>query len=276
LKIAHALPDIFKRGYPTIDETATLREAASLLTINKIDALPIRASAKSGGEKDRQYVAISGRGTLSALAKDPSNFISLLDQPSISVAQTLPVVSAEEDLSRLFEAFSTSQFGFAYVLLNNKERAFVSLRDLIPLYRNGVIETSLLLQQVALNKKFAMPSDSTLLHVVLTMIREGHRRVFVDDSESLVTDRMIIRFLSSPAEKNAREPLQARLSDINPVRAKYVYNDLGLKEAMEIFESLEEECIVCNDNIVATLWDATITPWRLQQQEETTTTQKKK
>ncbi len=150
MQIEEALPQIFRRSYPVVQPTTELLLAVSLLRFHQIDALPIEFKTSR-----KKRLAVFGYSCLSRLLKtQPKDYGGFLKLPAKKAALELSTVNVDSEISELLKVFQKTKFGFAWVE-SEKLGGFASLRDLLLLYENGVIETSLKLQESCLAHIFA-------------------------------------------------------------------------------------------------------------------------
>lgn len=133
MKIAEALPHIFKRAYPVLESGTQLVLAASLLRFHQIDAIPIGFQ-----KKQEKHIAVLGYSCLSKLLQTgPSSFKEFLEQPCENAAQELSSISSNANVEKLLKLFDKTKFGFAMLEGKFELGALVSLRDLLDLYKRA-------------------------------------------------------------------------------------------------------------------------------------------
>jgi hypothetical protein len=263
LKIAEALPDIFKRTYPVLESGTELLLAASLLKFHQIDAIPIGFK-----KKQKKHLAVLGYSCLSHLLQTkPSMYKTFLEQPCDKIAQELSSISWNTNLETLLKLFWETKFGFSMVEGKFETSALVSLRDLLGLYRDDVLSTTMSLGQIA-SPIFSMSSESSLKQVLGEMFVRRIRRIFLDgkDGNRVITDRRIISYIFSTSrlEELLHSPadlLEVPVGKLGTMRPPFKSEQTKIKKAAEAMKEQIEECLVCEKGVV-TPWDMIMKPWK--------------
>jgi CBS domain-containing protein len=258
MKIGEALPHIFKRTYPVLEPGTQMLLAVSLLRFHQIDALPIGFKPKQ-----KKKLAVFGFSCLSKLQETPSKeYNKFLEMPCEKASLELPTIRNNESIEELLRVFEKTRFGFAWV---ESERlgGFASLRDLLELYGNGVINTQMKVEQVA-SPIFSMPRDSKIKTVLEEMFKHRFRRMFVSGENSLVTDRRIISYIFSTTRltettKNPETLLDAKLGDLDKMEPIPINGETSIKKAALSMKDAVEECLICGKGVV-TPWDLVMKP----------------
>ena len=259
MKIGEALPQIFKRSYPALEPGTQMLLAVSLLRFHQIDALPVGFKARQ-----RKKLAVFGFSCLSKLMEtSPRNYGKFLNLPCEKAALELSRVDVDGTIAGLLRVFQKTKFGFAWVE-SKQSGGFASLRDLLELYGNGLIDTPMTVGEVA-SPVFSMPPDSTLKRVLQEMFNRRFRRMFIaGDSKSLVTDRRIIGYIFSTARlsETTKKPetlLDARLEDVEKMKPIPIDSGTPIKKAALSMKDVVEECLICERGVV-TPWDLVMKP----------------
>ena len=262
MKISEALPGIFKRTYPILEPGTQMLLAVSLLRFHHIDALPIGLTPKQ-----RKHFAVFGYSCLSTLLQtDPKKYGKFLEMPCENASLKLATLDHEESVDSLLDVFEETRFGFAWVN-SPKQGGFASLRDLLTLYGNRLIESKLTVGNIA-SPIFSMPRDSTIKEVLREMFDHRFRRIFIEGQHSLVTDRRIIGYVFSTVRLNQtfgrpETMLDAKLGDLEKMEPKKVNSKTSLKTAALSMENASEDCLVCEKGVV-TPWDLIMKPRKMR------------
>ena len=258
MKIGEALPQIFFRASPVLEPGTKMLLAVSLLRFHQIDAIPIGFKARQ--KKKR---AVLGYSCLKRLIQtDPADYGKFLELPCEKASQELSTIDNTEDIKELLRLFQNTKFGFAWVE-SKQLGGFASLRDLLGLYVRELFNSDMTIGQLA-SPIFSLPPDTKIDAVLREMFKRNFRRVFIEGSKNLVTDRRLIGYIFSAShlEASAKDPeslLDIRLGDIESMQPYYVKEDTKIKEAALITGKLVEECLVCEKGIV-TPWDLVMKP----------------
>jgi CBS domain-containing protein len=267
MKIAVALPNIFKRTYPVLESGTQLLLAASLLRFHQIDAIPIGFK-----KKQKNHLAVLGYSCLSHLLKtDPGLYMEFLEQPCENAAQELSAISADDDVEDLLDLFYETKFGFAMVEGKFELGALVSLRDLLGLFKNKFLATTLTIDQIA-SPIFSMDSSSTLRDLLTEMFQRRFRRIFLDNPTEgkVITDRRLISYIFSTSRldelaqhhhQNLLDTSADKLETMRPIRLK---GRTKVSDAANVMTGEIEECLVSKKGVV-TPWDVLLKPWKMGQ-----------
>ena len=254
---------MFNRTWPAVDPETRILLAVLLLRSNKVDALPLVL-----GENDSSRF-VSGFSCLSKLVQtDPTNYKSFFEQSCESVSLGLPTIPAEKNLESLLEAFSNTGFGFAWAEWKHDSRVggFLALRDLLPLYGKSIINTDLLVRDIASPNILSLDADTSLEQALNKMILRKVRRVLISENQKVISDREIIEYVFSPdrLEKVLENPstlLEGKLRDLESTRPISLRDEQSVGVAAELLHVEDGGCAICESGIV-TPWDVVIKPWK--------------
>ena len=126
-----------------------------------------------------------------------------------------------------------------------------------------MVGTELLLSELA-SPIFSLPKATDIKTAIREMFSRRIRRIFVDDANSITTDRRIIGYLfsSSRLEKASAKPetlLDAKLGDLETFSPQQVKGSLNAKKGAKLMASQIEECLVCEKGVI-TPWDLLMKP----------------
>lgn len=258
MKIGEALPHIFNRTYPVLEPGTQMLLAVSLLRFHQIDALPI------GFKPDqKKKFAVFGFSCLAKLQDTPpKEYARFLEQPCESASLELSTIDVNDTIENLLDGFEKTRFGFSWVE-SARLGGFASLRDLLELYRNGILYTTMTVEQVA-SPIYSLPSKTQIKSVLQEMFNHRFRRMFVEGKNTIVTDRRIIGYLfsSSRLSDASRQPeklLDASLGDLETIEPNPIEGKTSINQAALAMKDAVEECLVCDKGVV-TPWDLVMKP----------------
>ena len=261
MRIREAFPRLFERAYPAVDPTTPILSVLPLLRFHEIDVLPLSFDASS------KQKGVFGFSCLARLVKvRPDGVGSFLKRPCEVVSEPLATIRADRTLASLLNVFLRRRFGFARVVESKGAGALLALPDVLGLYQDGVLVSSLALEHVG-STAFSMPSRSTVREALVEMFDRRIRRVFISGTHQFIWDRSIIEHLFSPAmvARAARpEPediLATPISEIGTTTAKVGDERMRLREAAALLKVEPGQCLVFNGKVV-TPWDIVMKPWK--------------
>jgi hypothetical protein len=261
LSIRDALPQVLRREYPVLDPDMPVITALTLLRFHETDALPLSLGP---GRKPR---AVSGFSCLARLVRlGPKELGPFLKQPCASASEPLAAVGADEDLASLLNTFLSTRFGFARLTEKTNSMVLTGLFDLLGLYQNGTIGSTLKVEDVA-SPMFSMAKGATLREALGEMFTRRCRRVFISGTKDFIWDYAILEYLLSPslltmiAQNSAKDILDLPISEIGPTAASVVAPGTKLKAAAEVLRMERGRCLVLGEAVV-TPWDVIIKPWK--------------
>ena len=247
--------DVFKRVTPSITADSSILVAGSVLGTHSIDALKIiRAKAHEDG-------VVGGYAILKGLLEAfPTKVRSYVMSKCGSIAMRLPVVCYDATLPDLLSKFTETKFGLAFI--HKTGGALISLSDLLQLYE-GAVDSNLMCKDVA-SSPFRLRHDATLKEAIEEMIRRHFRRVFVDDSNTFISDRTVIDYIFSPEgiQVLRDELFTTRIQKIRMMNAIPVKGNLPLKEAARLLSRDKGKCLLCETGLV-TPWDCLVKPFQM-------------
>lgn len=258
MKISKAIPSIFQRVYPVLEPNTEMAVALSLLRFHEIDALPI--GFKTG---ESRKLAIFGYSCLSKLLETkPKDYSKFLEMPCENTALELSTIDVEKELEALLRVFEKTKFGFAWVESSGLA-GFASLRDLVDLYGNGIVDAKLTAKDVA-SPVFSLPKNTKIRPVLRDMFKRRIRRIFISGEKKFVTDRRIISYVFSAsrlsiAAKKPQTLLDAKLGDLDLIKPVRVSDRASLKEAASSMTNSAENCLICSAGVI-TPWDLLMKP----------------
>jgi len=266
LRIRDAFPKMFERAYPAVDPTAPILSVLPLLRFHEIDVLPLSFDV---GRRQR---GIYGFSCLARLLKvRPGGVGSFLKEPCYVVSKPLPTIRADRSLSGLLDVFLRRRFGFARVVESRGAGALLALPDVLGLYQDGSLRSSLTLEDVA-STAFSMPIKATIREVLVEMFDRRIRRVFFSGTREFVWDRGVIEYLFSPAvlagvvQNESADILEIPISGIGTITAKVAGGRMRLGEAAALLKAEPEQCLVYDGKVV-TPWDVVMKPWKAKELE---------
>jgi len=261
LKIREAFPNLFEKAYPAVDSTTPILSVLPLLRFHEIDVLPVSFEA------GRRQKGVSGFSCLARLMKvRPEGVGPFLERPCEIVSEPLTTIRADRSLSSLLNVFLRRRFGFARVLESKGAGALLTLPDVLGLYQDGTLRSSLTLEDIG-STAFSMPRESTVREVLVEMFDRRIRRVFISRTHKFVWDRSIIEHLFSPAilakltRRESEDILEMPISGIGTATAKDAEGRLRLREAAALLKVEPGQCLVFNGKVV-TPWDVVMKPWK--------------
>jgi len=261
LRIREAFPNLFEKAYPAVDPTTPILSVLPLLRFHEIDVLPLSFDA---GRKQRGVFGFSCLARL--LNVRPEGISSFLKRPCEVVSEPLAIIRADRSLSSLLNVFLRRRFGFARVVESRGAGALLVLSDVLGLYQDGTLRSSLVLEDVG-STVFSMPTKSTVREVLVEMFDRRIRRVFISGTHEFISDRSIIEHLFSPAvlarvaQSEPEDILETAISGIGTTTAKVTEGRMHLREAAALLKIEPGQCLVFNGK-VATPWDIVVKPWK--------------
>jgi len=264
LKIGSALPRLLERRYPTVRPTYPLLTVLYLLRIQDIMAVPIT----DNGNNRRAVFGFSILPKLVTLTA--KNFDQYLAGPCEQGSDELDSFGMDDDVEKLLESFKKTKLGVA--LVNGKVKgesrtSFVSLVDLLRLYKTKQMESDMVVEEVA-SPLLSMPGRSSVREAVKTMFKLRQRKVFIAGERMFVSDRSIVdRFLSPaslvrvPGEREGLA-LDARIDTLKKTAPIEVAARTSLHAAALQLRREWGPCLTIQDrDAVVTPWDVIMKPW---------------
>jgi hypothetical protein len=274
MKLEGALPGIFRRPFPVVEEGTAMLVAGTLLDTPRRDVLPIiRIQADKGTmsltKRGSRHLAFSGYSLVARLlATRPEDRYRFLFEPCERALASFPLLEAGGlELSEVLDGFARERFGWAFVARGAAMRAVVTLADLVPLYQKGFLWTELTVGDVASPMVFSLPRTAKVDEALRGMMKRRVRRVFLTGTGSFVSDREILTYLFSPerlsvVRRYPRRMLDPALEEVERVEPVEVDGRAAIGEASGLFKAASGAwCAVCSEGVV-TPWDLVMKPWK--------------
>ncbi len=268
-------PNLFKITKPITIGSNALIISANLLHLDEAQMLPIVQGLEEKidpSTKIKIYATLGGYSVLNAILKtDPKDYLKLLWTPCQEFPSWIGSVKYTDTLDDLLKVFDLTKFGDAAVEGKGTIPALLTLQDVLPLYENDTIKSTLSVSEIG-SERVEISPDAYLMDVVRMMFEKRVRRVFLSserkNSVSFISSRSIIRLLFSPerleiAKENPERWVVAKLSDIDASEAKMIADGKIVNQAAKEIGDRVDDCLVCeHTKKVVTRWDIIMKPWK--------------
>jgi CBS domain-containing protein len=273
LYMEDALPDVARRQFPVVEEGSAVLVAGTLLDIPRRDVLPIVRLTEDGTAfsptgSGSGYRVFSGYSLIRRILRtDPKDWYRLLFEPCENASMSMRAIPGEGlALTKVLEAFSREKFGWTLIDREGALPAVVGLADLIPLYRAGVLQTDLTLQEIATPEIVSLPGTTKIAAALREMMKRRVRRIRLSSGGGFVSDREILIHIFSPDVLNAvrtapHKLLDSTVEEIEPRTALEVDPTMTVAELARRFQPASGAwSAVCGEGLI-TPWDLVMKPW---------------
>ncbi len=259
LKLGECLADVIKRPFPGVMAETPIVVAGGFLRCHNVDALFVLRRGTWTNE------GIFGFPVISELM-NTNDYNSSIWKECGSISTAIPHVSVGQNLVGLLALFEQRRFGNASIYLDGQP-ALISLSDIIRLYSAGTLDTDLKCADV-MSKMFSLPPDATIGEALKEMVKRRIRRIFLEDGNTFISDRTVIRYLFSPeglhlSRESPSRTFEAKISETDPEHATAVDGNTGIREAAGLVDVAAGSCLTCGGGVV-TPWDLVIKPFQKQ------------
>jgi predicted transcriptional regulator len=176
----------------------------------------------------------------------------------------------EDDVQTIVR--SILHHGWGYAIAVNTSGAPTNLIGLLDiaefLVKSGYTAkvTNVRARDNASNPLISISEKTSVMAATQTMLDKHVRRLFVTESDLVVSDRGIIKWLLSPANLGKLrdapgEVLSASVSSLGPLLHKpiFVGQDLDAATALQLINKEDARCLITNDKMnILTPWDLTV------------------
>ena len=265
MMLNHVFPKIFSRYTPLLDGRASILEAARVLTALQVSAVIV---LNKSAVKDRvQYKTLIGYSILSKLPTKRGMFSRFLASRSWDIAQKVRVVKENDTIESVVGAIQESHLGI--VLVSGKSGpsqvlTTVELRDFVRLYRDAgnMPKTKLKIGNLASSPVLSLKNGSALQDMLKTMLKCRVRKIFLPGTKSLVSDRDILSYITSPRiiERMNDSPetvFKTPASELPSSRPPVVDSKMSITQAVQLMNPDTGDCLICDRGLV-TFWDIVI------------------
>jgi len=260
------VPRVEARRFAKIPAKTPIRSVIEQLRQNDLIPLLIEPSPETLGPR-----VVSGYSLVSKIAQLPSSrFGPFLDSPASESSLAIGSIDENEDLVSLLHVFEATTIGFAEVLRNNRStELIISVKNLLELYNSGILSSSLILDDVVSSPVFSLSRGTKLAETLRDMLNRKFRRVQIQGTRVIISDREILSFLFSEerlrrAIKSPERLLDGTLEEIDEKRNEAYWLDgkKNLREAASVLSTPLHDTILSDRGLI-TPWDLIIKPWRL-------------
>ena len=149
------------------------------------------------------YASLGGYSVLNAILRtDPIDYPKLLWKHCEDFPIWRGFVKFTDTLNDLLKVFEATKLGDAAVEGPRNFPALVALQEILVLFRNGSIKSTLRVSEIG-SVMVSIAPENTIIDALKVMFQNRIRRVFLSDKRenstiSFVSDRHIIRYLFSP------------------------------------------------------------------------------
>jgi hypothetical protein len=263
LKIKQAFPGILRRQYPIVKAQYPLLTVLYLLRMKDVDAVPIFPVTKVDARAVFRFSSLPRIMNLS-----PGGFVDLLKGPCEAASDELALVSVEEDLESLLDAFASRRLGFALVHDGRKTMrvGLASLADVLALYGKGAISTDMTVDDIC-TPIFSMPGKTTIRKALQAMFRHRYRRIFLPGKKEYVSDRSVMSHLFSPtvleelSQDAGSDALSMPIAGVEPLVPIAIRAGTNMKTTAFGLGMDRGGCLATRKGKVVTPWDAVMKPW---------------
>ncbi len=162
--------------------------------------------------------------------------------------------------------------GWGYAIVVNKGGAPTNLVGLLDiaefLVKSGFSAkvTNVRAREKASNPLISIGEGASVMEAVERMLERHVRRLYVTESELVVSDRGVIKWLLSPANLGRlrdapNEVLESPISSLGPMlhRPVFVEADMDAASALKLINGQDARCLITRDRkMILTPWDLTI------------------
>jgi len=176
----------------------------------------------------------------------------------------------ENDVQTIVKSILNHGWGYAIVVnASGAPTNLIGLLDIADfLVKSGFTGrvTNVRARDKASNPLISISERATIMTAIQTMLDKHVRRLFVTESERVVSDRGTIKWLLSPTNLGRLrdapgEVLSSPLSSLGPMLQKpvFVEKDLDASRALQLINKEDARCLITVDRkMILTPWDLTI------------------
>lgn len=184
----------------------------------------------------------------------------------------MPVLLAKptDDLHLMVKSIMNHGWGYAIVVDPvGAPTHLIGLLDLaVFLVKSGLTAnvTNVRAKEKASNPLVTISEGASVMTAIASMLDRHVRRLYVKESELVISDRGIIKWLLSPANLTKlrdapKEVLDASVSSLGPILHKpvFVEPNLDAAAALKLLNDQDGRCLITKDRkMILTPWDLTI------------------
>ena len=264
--LEQAFPTLFSRSQPAIDRKSPLIYAASLLRFHSVEAAMILMDGMRPMRMGAKIAFLAGYALLTTLLKStPDQSYRALFESTDRCPTPVQPLRSTRDIRDLLLVFQESKFGFTAVSKGDMH-AMVGLSDVVGLYKEGVLGSSLTVRDVA-SPVVTVDKHTSVREALKLMFDRRIRRVFIKGTDAFVSDREIVSRIFSPRrlkeiKHSPRSLLEGTLLEVGPVEPTVVDGGMPVKEAAQLVVRSQGGALVCDAGVVSP-WDTVMKPFAM-------------
>jgi CBS domain-containing protein len=260
LRLIAAFPHSLEREYPVVRPDYPLLTVLYLLRMKDVAAVPL------SGTKKVENRAVFGFSSLSKmLYQGPAKFASSLKEPCLSASDQLASVDVDQDLESLLRVFKARRLGLA-MATSGRRRSMVTLADVLGLYSEGSIRTTMQLRDVS-SAIVSLPGTMSMRGALKEMFSHRFRRAFIEGGRGYVSDRTIMDEVLGPKaleeldEDPHKDLLATPIGKLQSVEPIFVSAETSIKAAARHLGGEWGRCLVMGKERMVTQWDVVMKPF---------------
>ncbi len=214
-------------------------------------------------------LVFSGYSVVSKLVHmKPSEYGAFLKSPCLLYCLSAGTVDKESDIISLLYVFESTTFGFSMIHDDaDKIIAKITVKNLLPLFQEGLVSSNLNVEDVASRPMFSMSKGSKIVDCLHEMVSRKFRKVKIAGTSSVISDMEIFSHLFDEKRlqrisKTPQHLLNDTLEDLEPAQGPWIDGKKKLPEAAKILANSGDGFILSDEGII-TPSDLIIKPWRL-------------
>jgi CBS domain-containing protein len=201
----------------------------------------------------------------------PKNLWSVFYQTKVTTVK-LPALTAtpKDDLQKTVNRIMNKGWGYAVVVdERGKPTNLVGLLDLAAFYLKSGVASALsdkYVKDKASTPLFSVKQDVTVLGAIQAMLDKHARRLLVEESGKVLSDRSVIKWLLSPdnmtkLRDSPKEIMASKVSAMDEVLhiPTFVDPDTNGETALDLITKNDAHCVITKDRTqILTPWDLTV------------------
>jgi CBS domain-containing protein len=180
------------------------------------------------------------------------------------------IARPEDDVQTIAKSILSQGWGYAIVVNSSGlPTNLIGLLDIAEfLVKTGFTArvTNVRARDKASNPLMTISENLPVMETISTMLDKHVRRLFVRESEQVVSDRGVIRWLLSPANlaklrDSPDEMLRSPVGQLGPMLHKpvFVREEIDAASALQLISKEDGRCLITeNRKMILTPWDLTI------------------
>jgi len=205
-------------------------------------------------EDDKPIGIVGGKDIISPLVNNPNSNLFYETKVEDIMEKRFLTVTGKSKLKELINFWKETRRAFAAIPNEFSDYSALSAKKILEI--GGKIKTEISISQIPKKNLITFNEKDTIGNVLNSMMEKNTRRLFLEDSNRFINDRIILQKITDELKylRETENFMDLSINEFNLEEAKNITDDLTIQEISEIMYKMEHPSILFQDQII-TPWD---------------------